>query len=123
MSNKQRAREHHKQFNCRYEQASKENCSTSKRAANPSLETMGRQKTPPYKIQKRDHELCLCEMPEELKAYVLEHPEIKKVFNQPSQGDYDSASACYKLEIKSNIKRFNLFEFWYMKQLPVEHSE
>ena len=30
------------------------------------------------------------------------------------------STVCYKLEIKSHIKGFNLFEFWYMKQLPSE---
>ena len=80
-------------------------------------------KVPPFKVQKRQPELCLCEMPEELRAYVLEHPEVLKVFKQPSLGEHDSVSVCYKLEIRSHIKGFNLFEFWYMKQLPVEHSE
>ena len=52
--------------------------------------------------------------------YVLEHPEVEKVFNQPSFEENDSSTVCYKLEIKSHIKGFNLFEFWYMKQLPSE---
>ena len=56
-------------------------------------------------------------MPNELRLYVLEPPEVEKVFNQPSFNKNDSLNACYKLEIKSHIKGFILFEFWYMKQL------
>ena len=62
-------------------------------------------------------------MPNELRVYVLEHPEVEKVFSQPSYKENDSSTVCYKLEIKSHIIGFNLFEFWYMKQLPIENSE
>ena len=72
------------------------------------------EKTPP------ERELSFNEMPEELRLYVLEHPEVEKIFCQPSFEENDSSTVCYKLEIKSHIQGFNLFEFWYMKQLPSE---
>ena len=62
-------------------------------------------------------------MPNELRVYVLERPEVDKVFSQPSYKENDSSTVCYKLEIKSHIKGFNLFELWYMKQLPIENNE
>ena len=71
-------------------------------------------KTPPK------FELSLYEMPNELRLYVLEHPEVEEVFNQPSFKENDSSTVCYKLEIKSHIKGSKFFEFWYMKQLPSE---
>ena len=67
-----------------------------------------------------EREISLNEMPNELWLYVLEQPEIEKVFNQPSFRENDSLAVCYKLEIKSHFKGFSLFEFWYMKQLPSE---
>ena len=67
-----------------------------------------------------ERELSLNDMPNELRLYVLEHPEVEKVFNQPSFKENDSSTVCYKLEIISHIKGFNLFEFWCMKQLPSE---
>ena len=62
-------------------------------------------------------------MPDELRVYVLEHPEVEKVFSQPSYKQNDSSTVCYKLEIKSYIKGFNFSEFWNMKQLPIENSK
>ena len=56
-----------------------------------------------------------------LRLYVLEQPEVEKVFNQPSFNENDSSTVGYKLEIKSHIKGFNFLEFWYMKQLPSEN--
>ena len=82
-------------------------------------------KLPSLKVQKRptERQLCLCQMPEELKAYVFEHPEIRRVFIEPAVGErYSESRYCYKLEIKIHIKLFNLLEFVYMKQPPVEHS-
>ena len=70
-----------------------------------------------------ERELTLKEMPNELRVYVLEHPEVEKVFSQPSYKENDPSTVCYKLEIKNHIKGFNLFEFWYMKQLPIENNE
>ena len=62
-------------------------------------------------------------MPEKLKAYVFKHPEIRRVFIEPAVAEQDSESGyCYKLEIKTHIKHFNLLEFVYMKQPPVELS-
>ena len=87
------------------------------------LEAMGGQKKFlifDWKKTTSERELSLNEMPNELRLYVLEHPEVEKVFNQPSFEENDSLTVCYKLEIKSHIKGFNLFEFWYMKQLPSE---
>ena len=55
-----------------------------------------------------------------MRLYVLEHPEVERVFNQPTFNENESSTVCYKLEITSHIKGFNLFEFWYMKQLPSE---
>ena len=83
---------------------------------------MGRQKVPPLRLKKTppERELSLNEMPNELRLYVLEHPDVEKIFNQPSFEENDSSTACYKLEIKSQVKGFNLFEFWYIKQLPSE---
>ena len=79
-------------------------------------------KVPQFRLKKTPPacELSLKEMPNELRLYVLEHPEVEKVFSQPSFKENDSSTVCYKLEIKSHIKGFNLFEFWYMKQLPSE---
>ena len=77
-------------------------------------------KVPQFRLKKSPRELSLNEMPNELRLYVLEHPEVKKVFNQPSFEENDSSTVCHKLEIKSHIKGFNLIEFWYMKQLPSE---
>ena len=82
-------------------------------------------KVPPFRLKNLlpERELTLKEMPNELRVYVLEHPEVGKVFSQPSYKENDSSTVCYKLEIKSHIKGFNLFEFWYMKQLPIENNE
>ena len=79
-------------------------------------------KFPQFRLRKTppERELSLNEMPNELRLYVLEHPEVEKVFNQPSFEENDSSTVCYKLEIKSHIKGFNLFAFWYMKQLSSE---
>ena len=76
-------------------------------------------KVPQFRLKKTppEREISLNEMPNELRLYVLEHPEVEKVCNQPSFEENDSSTVCYKLEI-SHIKGFNLFEFWYMKQLP-----
>ena len=62
-------------------------------------------------------------MPNELRLYVLEHREVEKVFNQPSFEENDSSTVCYKKSYrdKKSYKGFNLFEFWYMKQLPSEY--
>ena len=80
-------------------------------------------KVPQFRLKKTppERELSFNEKPNEfyiMWLYVMEHPEVEKVFNQPSFEEYDSSTVCYKLEIKSHIKGFNLFEFWYMKQLP-----
>ena len=77
-------------------------------------------KVPQLRLKKTptEREISLNEMPNELRLYVLEHPEVEKVFNEPSFEENDSSTVCYKLAIKSHIKGFNLFEFWYMKQLP-----
>ena len=82
-------------------------------------------KIPPFRFKKTipERELTLKEMAGELRVYILEHPEVEKIFSQPSYKENDSSTVCYKLEIKSYIKGFNLFEFWYMKQLPFENSE
>ena len=79
-------------------------------------------KVPQFRLKKspQERELSLNEMPNELRSYVLEHPEVEKVFNQPSFEENDSSKVCYKLEMKSHIKVFILFEFWYMKQLLSE---
>ena len=73
-------------------------------------------KVPQFRLKKTppERKLSLNEMPNEMRLYVLEHPGVEKVFNQPSFEENDS-TVCYKLEIKSRIKGFNLFEFWYMK--------
>ena len=82
---------------------------------------MGGQKVPKIRLKKTpERELSLNKMPNELQVYVLEHPEVEKVFNQPSFKWNDSSTVCYKLEKKSPIKGFNLLEFWYMKHLPSE---
>ena len=47
-------------------------------------------------------------MSNELRLYVLEHPEVEKVFNQPSFKENDSSAVCYKLQIKSHIKKFQI---------------
>ena len=77
-------------------------------------------KVPQFRLENTPPErgLSLNEMPNDLRFYVLEQPEVEKVFHQPSFEENDSSTVCYKLEIKSHIKGFNLFEFWYMKQLP-----
>ena len=53
-------------------------------------------KLPLFKVQKLppERELRLCEMPEELKAYVLEDPENHTVFFEPAVGEHDSESKC-----------------------------
>ena len=86
----------------------------------PRLKQWADKKIPRFRLKKTspERELSLNEMPNELPLYVLEHPEVEKVFNQPAFEENDSSTVCYKLEIKSHIKGFNLFEFWYMKQLP-----
>ena len=120
VKNKQRAREHRNQFTYGCDQNKSEAYAFPKRAANPTLEAMGGQKFPQFNLKKTPpvRELSLNEMPNDLQLYVLERPEVEKVFNQPSFNKNDSSTVCYKLEIKSHIKDFNLFEFWYMKQLP-----
>ena len=77
-------------------------------------------KIPQIRLKKSppERELSFNEMLNELRLNVLEQPEVEKVFNQPLFEENDSSTVCYKLEIKSHIKGFNLFEFWYMKQLP-----
>ena len=83
---------------------------------------MGGKKVPQFRLKKTppERELSLKEMPNELRFYVLEHPEVEKVFSQPSLNENDSSTVCDKLEIRNHIKGFNLFEFWYMKQLRSE---
>ena len=80
---------------------------------------------PPFRFQiiLPERELTLKEMPDELRVYILEHPEIEKVFSQPSYKENDSSTVCCNLEIKKYIKVFILFEFWYMKQLPIEDGQ
>ena len=90
-----------------------------------TLKAMGEQKVPPFRLKKllTEREITLEEMPNGLRVYVLEHPEVEKVFSQPLYKENDSSTLCFKLEIKSHIKGFNSFEFWYMNQLPIENSE
>ena len=59
-------------------------------------------------------------MPNELLLYVLEHTEVEKFFNQASFNENDSSTVWFKLEIKSLIQSFNMFDFWYMKQVSTE---
>ena len=82
-------------------------------------------KVPHFRLKKLlpEREITLKDTPNELRFYVLEHPEVEKVFSQPSYKENDSSTVCYKLEIKSHIKGFNLFEFWYINQFPIENSE
>ena len=70
-------------------------------------------KVPPFRLKNLlpECDLTLKEMPNELRVYFLEHPEVEKVFSQPSYKENDSSTVCYKLETKSHIKGFNLFEF------------
>ena len=70
-----------------------------------------------------ERELTREEVPDELRVCVLEYPEVEKVFSHPSYKENDSSTVFHKLEIKSYIKVFKLFEFFYMKQLPIENSE
>ena len=123
VKNKQRARE--RRFNYGFDQNKPKACAVPQRAPNPKLETMGGQKVPPFRFKKLlpERELTLKEIPDEMRMYVLEHPEVEKVFSHPSYKENDSSTVCYKLEIQSYIKGFNLFEFWYMKQLPIENTE
>ena len=53
---------------------------------------------PPFRFKKLlpERELNLKEMPDELRVYVLEHPEVEKVFGQPSYKENDSSTVCYK---------------------------
>ena len=48
-------------------------------------------KVPQFRLKKipTGVELSLNEMPNELRLYVLEHPEVEKVFNQPSFEEND----------------------------------
>ena len=57
---------------------------------------------PPFRFNKLlpERELTLKGMPDELRVYVLEHPEVEKVFSQPSYKENDSSTVCYKLEKK-----------------------
>ena len=82
-------------------------------------------KFPLFRFKKLlpDCELTLKEMPDELQVYVLEHTDVEKIFSQPSYKEIDSSTVCFKLEEKSYIKGFILFEFCYMKQLPIANSE
>ena len=122
VKNKQRAQEHRNQFNYGYEQNKPEAYAVPQRAANPTLEAMGGQKSSSFILKKTppERELSLNEMPNELRLYVLVHPEVEKVLNQPSFEENDSSTVCYKLELKSHIKGFKFFEYWYMKQLASE---
>ena len=62
-------------------------------------------------------------MPDELRGYVLEHPEVQKVFSKPSFEENDPSTVRYKLDINSHIKGFSFLEFWYMKRLPIGKGE
>ena len=60
-----------------------------------------------FKVQKLPPEskICPCEIPEELKTYVLENPDAQQVFIEPVDGEHDSEpKCCYKLYIKIHIK-------------------
>ena len=85
-----------------------------------TLKAMGEQKNPPFRLKKllTEREITLEEMPNELRVYVLKHPEVKKVFSQPLFKENDSSTLCFKLEIKSHIKGFNSFEFWHRISCP-----
>ena len=104
-----------------YEQNKPEPMQSPKEQRIPRWKQWAEKKVPQFRLKKKtppERELSLNEMPNELRLYVLEHREVEKVFNQPSLEENDSSTLCYKLEIKSHIKGFNLF--WYMKQLPSE---
>ena len=77
----------------------------------PRWKQWAARKVPHFRLKKLlpERELTLKEMPNELRVYVLEHPEVEKVCSQPSYKENDSSTVCYKLEIKSLIKGFNLF--------------
>ena len=53
-------------------------------------------KVPQFRLKKTpsEREISLNEMPNELRLYVLEHPEVEKVFNQPSFEENDSSTVC-----------------------------
>ena len=125
VKNKQRAREQQNLFNYGYKQNNREANAANKKQRSPRWKQWADQKVPPIRLKKllTERKLTLKEMPNELRVYALEHPEVEKVFSQPSYKENDSTTVCYKLEIKSHIKGFNLFEFCYMKQLPIENSE
>ena len=94
----------------------------SKEQRIPRWKQWADKKVPPFRFKNllKERELTLKEMPDELRVYVLEHPEVEKVFSQASYKENDSSTVCYKLEMKSYIKGLNLFDFWYVKQLPIE---
>ena len=51
-----------------------------------------------FKELRPEREPTLKEMPDEFRVYVLEHPEVEKVFSQPSYKENDSSTVCYELE-------------------------
>ena len=91
VKNKQRAREHRNQ--------------SPKEQRIPRWKQWADKKVPQFRLEKTppERELSLNEMPNELRFYVLEHPELEKVFNQPSFEENDSSTLCHKLEIKGHI--------------------
>ena len=125
VKNKQRAREQQNQFNYGYEQRNREATIAPKEQRIPRWKQWADKKVPHFRLKKLppERDLTLKEMPDELRLYVLEHPEVQKVFSQPSFKENDSSTVCYKLEIRSHIKGFNLFEFCYMKQSPIDNSD
>ena len=83
-------------------------------------------RVPPFKVQKRHswRELCVCELPEELKYYSLEHSKVPKIFIHQSIGEHDSASMCcsknqIKVHIEINVSHWlfqvKFFTWWSLK--------
>ena len=122
MKNKQRARKQQNQFNYGCKQKTDKPPPSPKEQRISSWKQWARKKIPLFRLKKLllEREITLKEIPNELRVCVPEHPEVEKVFSQQSYKENDSSTLCYKLEIKSHIKGFNLFEFWYMNQLPIE---
>ena len=102
VKNKQRARELQNQFNYGYKQNNREATAATKEQPIPRWKQWAERKVPFFMLKKLlpEPELTLKEMPNELGVYVLEHPEVEKVFSQPSYKENDSSTVCYKLEKK-----------------------
>ena len=125
VKNEQRTHEQQNKFNYCCKQKTEKSSQPPKEKRIPRWKQWADKKVPPFMLKKLlpEREITLKKMPNVLPVYVLEHPEVEKFFSQPSYKENESSTLCYKLEIKSHIKGFNLFEFWYMNQLPIENSE